>query len=264
VDVLHAWLPSVPTAAFLGGLSTPGPEWKAAAQQILAEALELAGAVDSSVTVGGELAVGAPSAVLLEASRTAGLLVVGSRGHGEFVELLVGSTGVQVATHAACPTVVIRPPDPHGDTGAQAGRVVVGLDGSPVSEAALAFAMEQASWRGVGLTAVHAWDISYLNVPGRVGPIPPEVRRAETETAETLVAEALAGWQEKFPDVAIRTWAPEMAPAGALVDASSGAELLVVGSRGRGGFKSLLLGSVSHAVLHHAHGPVAVVPQPSG
>ncbi len=259
VDVVHAWSAGILPAQVVTTV-TPAPEWQQAAQAILAEALERAPAIADGVTVSGELAVGSPAAVLLEASHTAHMMVLGSRGHGGFVDLLTGSTSVQVASHASCPTVVVRPSDPAGAKGSQAGRVVVGVDGSPVSEAALAFAVEQASWRGVGLTAVHGWDITYMNVPGRVGAIPAEMQQAERETAETLVAETLAGWQEKYPDVDIATWVPQMSPVGALVDASSGAELLVVGTRGRGGFRSLLLGSVSHSVLHHAHGPVAVVP----
>ena len=261
VDVVHAWSAGILPAQIVTTV-TPAPEWQQAAQQILAEALDHAKGMASGVAVSGELAVGSPAAVLLEASHTAEMMVLGSRGHGGFVELLIGSTSVQVASHATCPTVVIRP-GRDGAGGEQAGRVVVGVDGSPVSEASLAFAVEQASWRGVGLTAVYGWDISYMNVPGRVGAIPPEMQQAERETAETLVAETLAGWQEKYPDVDIRTWVPQTSPVGALVDASAGAELLVVGTRGRGGFRSLLLGSVSHSVLHHAHGPVAVVPPPT-
>jgi nucleotide-binding universal stress UspA family protein len=262
VDVVHAWSAGILPAQVVTTV-TPPPEWQQAAQQILAEALDLARATSREVTVSGELAFGSPATVLLEASHTASMMVLGSRGHGGFVDLLTGSTSLQVASHAGCPTVVIRP-ESAGARGDEAGRVVVGIDGSPVSEAALAFAVEQASWRGVGLTVVHAWDIAYMNVPGRVGAIPPELHQAERETAETVVAESLAGWQEKYPDVDIRVSVPQTSPAGALVAASAGAELLVVGTRGRGGFRALLLGSVSHSVLHHAHGPVAVVPPPPG
>ena len=192
------------------------------------------------------------------------MLVVGSRGLGGFTGLLLGSTGIQLATHSVCPVVVVRPPDDAATAGAEAGRVVVGVDGSPASEAAVAFAFEQAAWRGVGLTAVMAWDMAYLDVPGRVGSIPEGVLTAGQEAAQASLGESLAGWREPYPDIDVRARTDMGNAARVLLDASPGACLLVMGSRGRGGFGSLLLGSVSHAVLHHAHCPVAVVrPSPA-
>jgi nucleotide-binding universal stress UspA family protein len=133
--------------------------------------------------------------------------------------------------------------------------VVVGVDGSPNSEAALAFAYEEAATRGVPLVAVHIlWDL----------PVELDVVRltegniAELDVGEVL-AERLAGWSEKYPDVRVQRLVAHDRPAQALVEESGRAQLLVVGSRGRGGISGLMLGSVSHAVLHRAHCPVAVV-----
>lgn len=260
VEVVHAWLPAPPPSRFAGGYSGPqDQELRGFAEAVLAEALDQAKKSGADIEVRGCVVSGPAAVTLLEAAERAHMLVVGSRGLGGFSGLLVGSTGMEVATHATCPVVVVRPPDPKVAPGPEAGRVVVGVDGSPLSEAALAFAFEQASWRGVGLTAVIAWDIPYLNVPGRVIAMPPDVLQAEHDTAEAVLAESLAGWQEKFPDVDIKTRVASGQPGHALITASAGALLLVVGSRGRGGFQSLLFGSVSHAVLHHAHGPVAVI-----
>lgn len=187
------------------------------------------------------------------------MLVVGSRGLGGLTRLLLGSTGIQVATHSLRPVVVVRPPDAAGSAGPEAGRVVVGVDSSRSSEAAVAFAFEQAARHGLGLTALLALDMPYLDVPGRVDSIPETVLAAEHEAARTWLGESLAGWRENYPDIDVRARTQPGQAARVLLDASSGAHLLVVGSRGRGGFGSLLLGSVSHAVLHHAHRPVAVV-----
>jgi nucleotide-binding universal stress UspA family protein len=122
--------------------------------------------------------------------------------------------------------------------------------------------MEQASWRGAGLTSLVSLDIPTFAPSSGVGLVPEDVLLADNETGGAVLAESLAGWQERYPDVDIRRRIVSKPAARALVDASAGAVLLVVGSRGRGGFRSLLLGSVSHTVLHHAHGPVAVVHHP--
>lgn len=263
VVVVHAFtlpLPPVPVAPGYAGPSEGA--LRAGAEAVLAEATEHATRVAPDVEVSTRL-VSAPAALaLLDGVEDAEMVVVGSRGLDGFSELLVGSTGVQLATHAPCPTVIIRPQRHETEPGPEAGRIVVGVDGSPVSDAALAFGFEEASLRGIGLTAVHAWDSPSFDLPGHGAPLPADVV-AETGAEEwPLMAEAIAGWREKFPDVDVRSVVVHQKAARALVGASSGAALLVVGSRGLGGFRSLLLGSVSHAVLHHAHCPVAVVRPP--
>jgi nucleotide-binding universal stress UspA family protein len=138
--------------------------------------------------------------------------------------------------------------------------VVVGVDGSPTSEAALAFAFEAAATRGVSLVAVHTW--WDLFVDPTMAPLP-DWDAIEVDEREVL-AERLSGWGEKYPDVPVQRLVERDQPAHALVEQSLRAQLVVVGSRGRGNFAGLVLGSVSHAVLHRAHCPVAVVRADSG
>ena len=151
------------------------------------------------------------------------------------------------------------------------GRIVGGVDGSPGGQAALRFALEEARLRRATLDAVHAWLMPlYEGVPGPfvvglpAGPPLDEVRRELERAARAVLDRALAD-AGPADGVEVRRAAVESAPAKALLDAAVGADLLVVGSRGRGGFKGLLLGSVSTQCAKHAPCPVAVVkPPPHG
>lgn len=210
---------------------------------------------DLEVTVA--LHMSGPVAALLEESDTALLVVVGSRGTGGFPGIVVGSTAVAVAEHARSPVAVVR--GHHTDEAPPtAGPVVVGVDGSPTSNAAVAAAFDEASWRGGNLVAVHAWDAPFTYSP------PPNPDRDRWDVAEhEVLAERLAGWQEKYPGVTVRRVVDRKAPVGSLLDHALGARLLVVGSRGHGGFAGLLLGSTSQALVRHATCPVLVVrPRP--
>lgn len=197
---------------------------------------------------------------LLAASRRAALVVVGSRGLGGFTALLVGSTGAELAAHAACPVVIVR--DVDRTDGPNIGRVVVGVDESHDADLALAVAFEQAAFRSTGLTAVNAcqWQVAGQR-DGVASPIYGE--QDALAGAQQALAESLAGWQEKYPQVDVRLDVVPGRASSVLVDASAGAELLVVGARGHGGFAGLLLGSVSQAALHHAHCPVVIARRPS-
>jgi nucleotide-binding universal stress UspA family protein len=195
------------------------------------------------------------SVAILDAAQEAGTVVIGSRGHRPLRGALLGSTALQVATHAPCPTVVVR------DLGARAiaspRRVVVGTDGSPTSQAAIAYAFAQADARGCELVVVHAW---WLDLSGRRGvDVPQGVADELEESQRLLLAEEIAGFAVQYPDVTVRPVVVQDDPATAIARLSAGAELVVVGSRGRGGFRSLLLGSVSQHVLQTAECPVAVV-----
>jgi nucleotide-binding universal stress UspA family protein len=186
------------------------------------------------------------------------MVVLGDRGLGGFTGLLIGSVAVAVTAHAACPVVVVRGPE-SDLTAPLPEPVVVGVDGSSTSEAALAFAFEEASLRRVPLVAVHVWRDLLLDAT-----LAPLLDWDAIESDERQVlAERLAGWSEKYPDVAVRRLVAYDRPARALVGESGRAQLVVVGSRGRGGLHGMLLGSVSQALLHHAHCPVAVV-RPAG
>lgn len=223
------------------------------AERIVAEAVARASASFPDVVVAGEVLIGAATPVLLRCARSAALTVIGDRGLGGFSGLLVGSVAVQLAAHANGPVVVAR-----GAVRTD-GMVVVGVDGSPANDPAVGFAFEEADRRGAPLLALHAWKTPVSTGPGDMLPLaydPDDVRADESR----VLAEALAGWQEQFPGVVVQRGLPLGGSRKALIEASDSAQLVVVGSRGRGGFTGLLLGSVSHAVLHHAACPVALVP----
>jgi nucleotide-binding universal stress UspA family protein len=193
-----------------------------------------------------------PSTVTLtEKSLAASLVVLGNRGHGGFTDLLVGSTSVTVSAHAHCPVVVVRGVQPAPDDPAP---IIVGVDDSPGSLLALGYAFDQAAARDVRLHVLRAWT-----------PPPPEWN-AFAYNPETIVTTELAAlehmlldWREKYPQVSVTTEVVLGSPGRVLAGASRDARLMVIGSRGRGGFQGLLLGSVSQQLLHHSHCPVAVI-----
>jgi nucleotide-binding universal stress UspA family protein len=205
---------------------------------------------------------GDPASVLIQESAHASLVVVGNRGLGGFRGLLAGSVSVQTAAHARCPVVVVRPhlpesaspgPERHG-----VGRIVVGTDCSERSDRAVAFAFAEAEARGIGLTVVHAWRYPVSSSPGEM--VFAVVNRTDLADMENdLVAKSFAEHREAHPGVPVQQVLAQGNATGVLVHESFGADLLVVGSRGHGGFAGLLLGSVSDAVIRHAGCPVAVV-----
>jgi nucleotide-binding universal stress UspA family protein len=227
------------------------------AERLLSEACDHARAAAPGLDVTGELVTGHAAAVLLGCAHASGLLVVGDRGLGGFTGLLVGSVAVQLAAHAPCPVLVMR-----GRADANAP-VLLGVDGSPASDRAIGFAFEEAALRGVPLEALHGWTHPVSTGPGDTLPLVYDVAEVEGEEAR-LLAEALAGWHEKYPDVVVRRALVRGSARRALIEATTGAQLAVVGTRGRGGFTGLLLGTVSQAVLHHAACPVAIVPHDRG
>lgn len=256
VTLLNAIMAPVTSNSF--GVSLPAPlemlqELTDAARRALddiAQTLEVPrGAVAT-------IEVGSPSGVLIEASTEAALIVMGSRGRGGFSGLLLGSVGDQVSSHARCPVVVVR-----GEVPPDATTIVVGVDGSPNSEAALAFAFETASRNGASVCAVHAWQIpnyELLVVSGTADDVGiPELEESEIR----LSSEVLAGMRLDFPDVVIDERVVQKDAATALLTASPNPALIVVGSHGHGAISRALLGSVSRAVLHRAHVPVAVIPE---
>lgn len=206
------------------------------------------------VEVDAETVPGQVARVLLEKAADAAMVVLGGHGMGAATGLLLGSTTLQVVTHAKVPTVVVRDLEP-----AVRREVVVGVDGSAVSEPAIGFAFEEAALRRARLRAVHAWSHPASEGPGDMQPLVYDPQIVAEEEMR-LVEKSLAPWQDKFPEVEVVFEAEHGRPARILAGASARADLLVVGNRGRGGFTGLLLGSVSHALLHHAHCPLAVVP----
>ncbi|SDE59318.1 universal stress protein [Pseudonocardia oroxyli] len=223
-----------------------------AAEQVLADAVALARGVEPGLEMHSELRSGFAIPVLLAESDRAGLVVVGSRGLGGFTGLLVGSVAIALAARGASPVVVVRGDAEEGPDDVRP--VVVGVDGSPVSEEALALAFEEAALHRAPLLALHTWQDDVVELG-----IAPLVDWNGVEAEEhALLAERLAGWAEKYPDVEVRRRVVRDRPAAELVDLSRSARLVVVGSRGRGGVRGLVLGSVSHALVHHAQCPVLV------
>ncbi|GAB3979469.1 universal stress protein [Actinoallomurus acanthiterrae] len=206
------------------------------------------------VAVEAETVPGQTARVLLEKSRDAAMVVLGGHGMGAATGLLLGSTTLQVVTHAKVPTVVVRDLEP-----AVRREVAVGVDGSAVSEPAIGFAFEEAALRRARLRAVHVWSHPGSRGPGDMQPLVYDPQIVAEEELR-MVEKSLATWQEKFPEVEVVSEIEHGRPVRILAGASARADLLVVGTRGRGGFAGLLLGSVSHALLHHAHCPLAVVP----
>jgi nucleotide-binding universal stress UspA family protein len=206
-----------------------------------------------TVHVTGRLLVG-NSAHSLLAQDDASMIVVGSRGRGGFRGLLLGSVSQQVATHGQAPVVVVRGPSDRVST----SMVTVAVDGSPASNDAVQFAFDFASRHAMGLRAVHAWEVPFFDGPGVTVPVTMALDEVHDEEIR-LTAEAIAGWSQKYPDVAVTQQAVHGSAERVVIEASSDADLIVVGSRGRGGFSGLLLGSVSQALLHHSECPVAVI-----
>jgi len=249
--------PLVVVHAYTWGLMPPkvgrDPALKAAADRLVAAAVEVAEKAAPGITVTGEIHDGTAAGVLLRYARRATMIVIGDRGLGGFTGLLVGSVAVQVAEHASCPVLVVK-----GDRPA-AGPVVVGVDGSPTSDRATAFAFAEAEARGADLVAVLAWRHQRPS-PAADEELPlvydeDDLVRAEARVLDT----AVDPWRERHPDVPVTRRLRAGRADKALIEESRAAQLVVVGARGRGGFKGLLLGSVSHAVLHHAECPVAIV-----
>jgi nucleotide-binding universal stress UspA family protein len=190
---------------------------------------------------------------LVRASENQQMIVVGSRGSGALGRLLLGSVSTGLVHHASCPVAVIRP-EPESSYGDDP--VLLGIDGSPASEAATALAFDEASRRGVDLVALHAWsDVAVFPILGM------DWHEYESRGHEIL-SERLAGWQEQYPDVHVQRRLVCDQPARWLTRESQHAQLVVVGSRGRGGFASTWLGSVSNAVAQSANVPVLVVREP--
>ena len=223
-------------------------------ERIVRDAVTVARSVDEHVAVTTEISTQPSVPILIGRSHSARMIVLGHTGRGGFAGMLVGSTASAVVSHAHCPVAVIR-----GTSSIPAiGPVVVGLDGSPTSEMAIAAAFDEASFRAVPLVAVHAWsDVTYDDTHGTARF--PSAWKSLEDDELLLLAQRLAGWQEKYPDVEVRRELVRDRPRHALLGWSGQAQLLVVGSRGRGGFRGMLLGSTSQALVRHAQCPVLVV-----
>ncbi|MBE1495676.1 nucleotide-binding universal stress UspA family protein [Amycolatopsis lexingtonensis] len=211
-------------------------------RSVLAEAREVA----ADISVKTVLRPERPADALVAESRDARMFVLGTPGLRPLGRFLLGSVTVALTAHAHCPVALIRPHAGEDEPPAQ-GPVVVGVDGSPASEEAIATAFEEASWRRARLIAVHCRHDGWWDAGEPAG-----------EYARELLAQRLAGWQEKFPDVVVDREVVTGRPAERLLDFADRAQLLVAGSRGRGGISGLALGSTSQALMSYALCPVLV------
>jgi nucleotide-binding universal stress UspA family protein len=257
LTLVHAVRPIGPTVP---PMSAPAAfsRWQVEqGQKILDGAVEIA---RSSMPDGGpaqietEMLFSPVVPTLVDLSKEAQMVVVGSRGRGPIARSVLGSVSSSLIRHAHCPVAVIHDEDPLMPHPAEAP-VLVGIDGSPVSELATEIAFQEASWRGVELVALHVWsDVEVNDFPAIDWP-------AMKPAAEEVLAERLAGWQERYPDVQVRRVVKCDHPTYQLIRESESAQLVVVGSHGRGGFAGMLLGSVSTALAHSARMPVIVARQ---
>ena len=256
VTALHARTPSFSDAINLR--SDNSAIERHHAEGILTEAEKVARewAAETQLQVSTLIERGPAADVLVRLGQTAAMLVVGSRGLGEFTGGLIGSVSTAVASHARCPVTVVKPPA-HISLGRTAP-VIVGVDGTTNSEPALEQALCEAALRGVELVAVHALvdvDADRAFPEGLAKSLfPPEL------LDEMALAQMLSSWQERFPNVQIRPRVVRDRPVRQLVHEADTAQLVVMGSRGRGGFPSILIGSTSQAVLHTVQIPVMIVP----
>ena len=227
----------------------------ARAREQLAGAAHVAEREGAGIEIEQQLIVGSPIQVLAAEADRAQLMVVGDRGLTGVEGLLVGSVSIGLTAHASCPVVVVRG-DQREPSDASSLPVLVGVDGSSTSDAAIGFAFEAAAARKVSLVALHTWsdmvyDPSLLAV---------EINWDGVEAEERgVLTEQMGSWRDKFPDVAVELRVRRDQPAHSLLAAAARAQLVVVGSRGRGLFVGMVLGSVSNALVHRAPCPVAVV-----
>jgi nucleotide-binding universal stress UspA family protein len=230
------------------------------------EAAEVAASTGcETVPVHPEVRYGQPAQQLIDTAGPDGLLVVGSRGRGALRGALLGSVGQQCAHYAVGPVVIVRDDGSAGGAARRegAGRVVVGVDGSPGSVAALRFAEQEALLRGGELHVVHAWIDTVSGYGGPPWEVPVTTLQQQADT--TLQESLQAAWREGAPGVQVRAETVEGVDWDVLTRVAEGAELLVVGSRGRAAWSGLLLGSVGLHLVTDAPSPVAVVrPVPAG
>jgi nucleotide-binding universal stress UspA family protein len=231
------------------GLLHRDPRALADAEEVTARGVTEARQAHPGLQIAGATEVTSPSRALTDASNDAALVVLGSRGYGRLVGALVGSVAFAVAARASCPVIVVK----EESVGRQAGpehRVVVGTDGSPEAAAAVGFAADRAA------TASAALEVVTCTGGHQVENVDERELRA---SANRIATSALNRLRATHPKLTVTARVEDCPAEGTLVDASDAAGLVVVGTRGRGAFEGMLLGSVSHAVIHGARCAVAVV-----
>jgi nucleotide-binding universal stress UspA family protein len=245
VHVLQRWLYEMPDS----GPHTEVGRWaREDAGTLLSDAAAQTRQIAPGTDVSTAIVPGDPRPGLIEAAKDATMLVVGGRGEGGFAGLLLGSVAYGVVGRTTCPVVVVQETPVE-----RTGQIVVGIDTSAASVAALERAFAEAAAHQSSVHAIYAWP-PINSAEGIYG------MRLDEDEARKQLGDTVAPVAERYPAVKVVEEVAEGHPVGVLVRASADADLLVVGRRGRGGFASMLLGSVSRGVLHHAQCPVMVVP----
>jgi len=250
LHLVHAFAPDLP---MLGFGTTDQSSILAEGRRLLATATARAHAIDSTLTVTTSLPPGFASRALVGASHSATMVVLGAVGHGLLSRATIGAVAQQVAAHATCPVVIV------GHEGRSEGkhrRVVVGVDGSASSTAALHTAFDYAATRESELVVVHAWEAKGIEDP-----------TLETDSSwpayeshlEQAVTREIASRSAEHPAVKVRHNVVRDSPVSALTQAADSADLVVVGARGTGGFAGLHLGSVSGRLLGRTDCPLVIV-----
>ncbi|MDO4611204.1 universal stress protein [Corynebacterium sp.] len=252
---------SMPQFLYAEGMVPPRElydDLEAETMEKIEEATKVAVDFMPDVEISHQIEEGSPIDMLLDLSEQCDMIVMGSRGLGGLSGMVMGSVSAAVVSHAKCPVVVVRE-DNNVTEETKYGPVVVGVDGSGVSQKAIELAFKEADARGAELIAVHTWmDMQVQASLAGLSAAQQQWQVVEDEQ-RALLGRRLAGWAEKYPDVQVTKVVTRDRPVRALSDASEGAQLLVVGSHGRGGFKGMLLGSTSRALLQAAPCPMMVV-----
>lgn len=230
---------------------------KAEHEQFLAQAVARIRAVAAGIAITGEVELASASVAISDAAGPHDEVVVGSTGHTGVVADTVGSVATALLHRSHAPVIVVPAKSPRTKKGSSMKKIVVGVDGSPTSERALRWAHDEARRAGAELMVVHAWAYPYGGIREDHSGPRDEMKLDALRQLEASI-ETLSPVREEG-GVAVHARLVEDSPAKALMDEAADADLVVVGTRGRGGFKSLLLGSVSRAVVQHAPCPVAVI-----
>lgn len=228
------------------------------AMEKINDAREIVKGFDENIEVSYYIGEATPIDLLLQLSEDADIVVMGSRGLGGLSGLVLGSVSSAVVSHAACPVVVVRK-DNDVTVENKYGPVVVGVDGSDISRKALDYAFREADARGATLRAVHSWADAQVQT-SLVGLAAVQSQLDAMSAQERkILQDELAPMREKYPEVTVEEVVERDRPIQVLKENSDDAQLLVLGSHGRGGFRGMLLGSTSRALLQYAPCPMMVV-----